>query len=275
MVETIGLVSPFDHDRAGRRNRMRRRATLAGVGLLSVVTPRKRRSEGAMKHLKLIGLVLTAVFAVTAFSATAASATLPEITFEGKEVAVGTPIKSKSGKSTLETKSGEKVSCTADTNSGEVTGVKTSKTTVTFTGCSAFGILKCSTTGAKSGEIILKSNVKVVYISKSAKEVGLAFELEKEVVIECTSSEKLHVRGGNIGKLTPVNSPTSKPTLTFAQTKGVQSPTEYENESGGKVKLITETSGEGLKKFAFEQSGLSSTDELEFGSPAKTVEVKG
>jgi hypothetical protein len=228
-----------------------------------------------MKHLKTIGLVLAAVFALTAFSAAAASAALPEIQFEGKEVPAGTPIKSKSGKSTLETKSGEKVSCTADTNAGEVTGAKTSKTTVTFTGCTAFGILKCNTTGAKSGEIILKSNVKLVYINKSAKEVGLAFELEKEVTIECTSSQKLHVRGGNIGKLTPVNSPTSKPTLTFAQTKGVQSPTEYENESGGKVKLITETSGEGLKKFAFEQSGLSSTDELEFGSPAKTVEVKG
>jgi hypothetical protein len=228
-----------------------------------------------MKHLKTIGLMFAAVFALTAFTAAAASAALPELLSEGKEIPAKTPIKSKSGKSTLETKSGEKVSCTADTDSGEVTGAKTSTTTVTFTGCSAFGILKCTTTGAKSGEIILKSNVTLVYINKSAKEVGLAFALEKEVTIECTSAEKLHVRGGNIGKLTPVNKSEPKLTLTFAQTKGVQSPTEYENESGGKVPLITETSGEGLKKFAFEQSGLSSTDELEFGSPAKMVEVMG
>jgi hypothetical protein len=263
------------HETAGREDCLPAARGSIRVRALAVVHPSTKEDEGAMKHPKTIGLVLTALFALTAFAASAASAALPEIVSGGVEVPAGTPIKSKSAKSTLETKSGEKVSCTADTNAGEVTGPKTSKTTVTFTGCSAFGILKCNTSGSATGTIVLTSNVKLVYINKAAKEVGLAFELEKEVTIECTSSQKLHVRGGNIGKLTPVNTPTTKPTLTFAQTKGVQSPTEYENEGGGKVKLITETSGEGLKKFPFEQSGLASTDELEFGSPVKTVEVKG
>ncbi len=229
-----------------------------------------------MKHLKTMGLVVVALFAVSAFAVATASAALPELVSEGKELPAKTPFKSKSGKSTLETKSGEKVSCTGDTNTGEITGPKTDVATVTFTGCSAFGILKCSTTGAKAGEIILKAISKLVYISKAAHEAGLDLELEKELTIECTSSEKLKVRGSTIGVLTPVGEPAhEKLTLTFAQSsKGVQKPTEYENESGGKVTDITETKGEGLKKFEFEESGLVATDELEFGSPVKKVELR-
>ena len=61
-----------------------------------------------------------------------------------------------------------------------------------------------------------------------------------------------------------------KATVTCKQTKGVQEPTEYEM-AGANFKVITETEGKGTKTFAFEQSGLTGTDELEFEEEVKII----
>jgi hypothetical protein len=215
-------------------------------------------------RIKMVGLALAAVFAMSAIAAASASAALPElVNKEGKEL-VKKGFVSTSGTSVFETKSGEKVTCKADTDKGEITGPKTDKAKITFTGCEAFG-LKCNSKGAKAGEIILEVTSKYFYINKEKHEVGILLTLTAELTIECTAFQKLKVKGSTFCAVSPVNKLSTGGTITCKQTKGVQEPTELINEAGGKEKApITETKGEGLKSFAFEQSGLTSTDTLTF-----------
>jgi hypothetical protein len=58
--------------------------------------------------------------------------------------------------------------------------------------------------------------------------------------------------------------------VVFAQTAGVQSPTEYE-ENKVKVKDVLMTQGEGSEKFGPEQSGEETTDIVE---SSEEVEVR-
>ncbi len=223
-------------------------------------------------RIRTLGLALVAVFAMGAFASVAASATtLPELVNSKKEpLAKGTRITSRSGKTTLETKSGEKITCEKDKNTGEVTGEKTDKSEITFEGCTAFG-LPCDTSGKV---IVIHVTSKLAYINEKEKKVGLVLALETEPTITCGGIEKLKVRGDTICPLTPVNTLTKVFTLTCKGTKGVQEPTEYE-EGGKKVKPpLNETEGSGLKKFKFEESDLNATDELEFGSPVEEVELE-
>jgi hypothetical protein len=218
-------------------------------------------------RIKVLGLAVVAAFALSAIASATAMA-LPEIV--GGKLGPGTKITDRSGASTLETKSGEKISCKKDVSSGEVTGARTAKNTITFEGCTAFG-LSCNT-GGKVVEIHVTSTV--VYLSEKEKTVGIVLALEKEPTITCGGIQKLKVRGDTICPVSPVNKLTKIVTLACKATKGVQEPLEYE-EGGVKVKPpLNETEGSGLKKFAFIQSGLTSSDELEFGSPVEEVEVK-
>jgi hypothetical protein len=188
---------------------------------------------------------------------------------------LGVPAKSlftgTSKESVFETKSGESVKCKADTVMGNLTGASTDEAEVKFTGCTAVGgLLKCKTTGSASGEIVLKENSRLVWLNEAKQEPGEAFSLPSTLTIECTglASETLEVRGGTICATTKALS--KKATVTCKQTKGVQEPTEYEL-GGSKFKLITETEGKGTKAFPFEQSGLNSTDELEFEEEVEVV----
>ena len=227
-----------------------------------------------MNRLRIgpMALALIAVFAMSLAASATASAALPElVNKEGKEVVKKKFTGKASGTSTFETKSGEAVKCTGSTTKGEVTGLKTQSVENKFTGCSAVsGLLKCKTKSAAAGEIVLKVNAKVVYLSESAKTVGIDLALPETLTIECTGllSETLKVKGSTPCPTTTALS--KKSTLTCKETKGKQEFTEYE-EGGVKVKDITETEGSGTKKFAFEESGLTSTNELEF---EEEVEIK-
>jgi hypothetical protein len=203
-----------------------------------------------------VGLALVALFAIGVVASASASAA--ELTpFPNTFKISGT-------KSTFETKSGEKVVCEAVSGSGEVTSAKAGTATISFTSCEAFGF-KCKTKGAKGGEIILKVSTEVVDINKAKNEVGNINKLTEELTIECTVLQKLKVKGATLCPITPTGKGTVF-TVTCKETKGVQEPTKYE---GGEA--ITETKGEGLKTFAFEQSALSGTDTLTF---AKEGELK-
>jgi hypothetical protein len=209
-------------------------------------------------RIRIVGLALVAMFAIGAVVATAASAALPEQT-----PTTGT-FTGTSSASTFETKSGEKVACKEGSVSGESTGAKTSKSTITFKGCEAFG-LKCNSSGAASGTIVLNVTGLLVYTSETEKKVGLINTLTAELTIKCTAFQTLKVKGSTLCPITPVNTKTKAFSVVCKETKGVQEPTEYFNEKKEKVKApITETKGEGLKSFAFEQSGLSGTNSLNF-----------
>jgi hypothetical protein len=208
-------------------------------------------------RIKLVGLALLAVFAIGAVGAVSASAA--ELT------PFPNTFKISGKKSTFETKSGEKVVCEAVSGSGEVTTAKTGTATISFTECEAFGF-RCKSKGAKAGEIVLKVGTEVVDINKAKGEVGNINKLTEELTIECTVLQKLKVKGATLCPITPVGKKGTEFTVTCKETKGVQEPTKYE---GGEA--ITETKGEGLKTFGFEQSALEGTDTLTF---AKEGEVK-
>ena len=209
-------------------------------------------------NIRTMVLSVLAICVIGAVASASASAALPE------QVPASGKLTISSGASVFETKAGEKVSCTKDSGSGEITGPKTSTATATFEGCSAslIGIkVKCQT-GAIEGNIVTELKNELAYINKAKKEVGLDSVLAKELTIKCGTFETLKVKGSTVCPVSPINTKTKTLTLSCKQTKGVQSPTEFENEKGEKVKDITETKGEGLKSFGFEQSGLTSTETL-------------
>jgi hypothetical protein len=224
-----------------------------------------------MRSIRITAILVTLV-AATAMSAIASAAAsaavplLPLLLSKTNGSLVKTSFKGTSGASSFETKSGESVKCKADTITGKITGLSTDEAEIKFTGCTAVGgLLKCKTTGAAAGEIVLKVTSLLVWISVAKEEPGEDDILPSAgLTIECTglASETLHVRGSTICPSTKTLS--VKATITCTATKGVQAPTEYEMEGGVKVKDITETEGTGTKKFAFEQSGLTGTDSLEF-----------
>ena len=192
----------------------------------------------------------------------------------------GVLVKSKftitSGAGTFEAKGGAQVTCTADSGTGEDFGAGSGSAKVTFTGCTGFGG-KCHTAGAAEGEIALSADWVLEFTNGVKDEVGLLLELT-EATIECGKNcegkavEKLKLRGTGIGLATPIDEeviPANKFTITFTQVKGVQSPTEYEEEKGGKVKAILEMEGSGEKVFAFEQAGLANTEQLLFEEAAE------
>lgn len=192
----------------------------------------------------------------------------------------GVLVKSKftitSGAGTFEAKGGAQVACTADSGTGEDLGAGSGSAKVAFTGCAGFGG-KCHTVGAAEGEIALSADWVLEFTNGVKDEVGLLLELT-EATIECGKNcegkvvEKLKLRGTGIGLATPIDEeviPASKFTITFAQVKGAQSLTEYEEEKGGKVKAILEMEGSGEKVFAFEQAGLANTEQLLFEEAAE------
>jgi hypothetical protein len=183
---------------------------------------------------------------------------------------------SSSGASTIETVAGSKLTCTADSGKGEASAESSGTAKLTLTGCETSGE-KCHTTGAAEGEVVLSANYKLAFTNGAKDEVGLLLELT-EATIECGKNcegktvETLKLRGTGIGATTPIDEevvPPKKFTIAFSQTKGVQTPTEYEREEGNKAKAILELEGGGAKVFKFEQAGLSDTDELLFEETAE------
>jgi hypothetical protein len=154
-----------------------------------------------MKRMKIMGLALVAVFAITAFAASSAMA-LPEIgrciakaggkytesncntkvtkggSFEFVKTIVNKKFTSAGGEGVLETTSGTKVICKTQSAVGEYKGTTSFKevqgVVAKFNGCAipAFGI-ECNTKGSAAGEIVTNSLTgKMGYISKAGKSVG-------------------------------------------------------------------------------------------------------
>ena len=223
-----------------------------------------------MKRIRVIGLALVAVLAISAVASATASAAKPEFVFAG----IKKGLKGKSGAGTLETVSKEKVTCAKSTNGGEIEGGNGSKkvtgVVVTFTGCVSSGF-KCSTTGAAAGEIVTKSlSGELGYINKAAKTVGVDLAPTgggEFVEFNCAGGiVKVKVKGSVIGQITPVNKKvltTEHFTLTFTQTSGKQAIEKFE----GGLKDTLETSKNGNP---FEGSAEAATAEV---TGEETIEI--
>jgi len=106
-----------------------------------------------MKRMRLMGLALVAVFAMSVASASAAQPEFYGVAAVGKTVAAQ-KIGGTLGAAFLEGKTSHaKITCTGGTFTGEVTGATTTSSNVTsFTGCEASS-LPCKSAGAAAGEI--------------------------------------------------------------------------------------------------------------------------
>jgi len=230
-----------------------------------------------MRKLRLVTMVvaLVAVFAMSVVgSATASAKTLmPEIVNKEGKFPAKTGFKSTSGASEFETKAGHVIKCTADSDTGKLTGASSDESTITFTGCSTKVIvtLKCNSEGAKEGEIVLKVTSELVWLNKTEEsEPGEDLSLPSGgLTIKCTSLETLKVKGSTVCPISGFKALSATGTITCEQSKGVQKFTKYflEGEKEGK----TETEGSGSISFAFEPSGLKSTDSLTYEEPVEII----
>jgi len=223
-----------------------------------------------MKRIRIIGLALVAVFAISAIASATASAAKPEFVFAG----IKKGLKAKSGSATLETASKEKVTCTSSSNGGEIEGGNGSKKVtgiiVKFKGCKSSGFA-CSTSGAASEEIITNSlSGELGYIKAAEKTVGLDLLPTgggEFVEFNCAGGiVKVKVKGSVIGQITPVNKKVTTAehfTLTFTQSGGKQGIEKFETG----VKDTLETSKNGG---AFEGSAEAATAEV---TGEETVEI--
>jgi hypothetical protein len=180
---------------------------------------------------------------------------------------------STSGAGTLETVKKETVKCTSDTNAGEFTsGTTAAKVVVTFKGCTGPLGSECQNTATK-GEIATKSLKGVIgYIKKAAPiEVGVLLEPETagalDAEFECVGlfgiKSTLKVRGSLICKIEPINKMTSaaeKGKIVCSQTAGKQAVKKFEGEA---TEHTLETEAKGAVEFPFEESGETTTDELD------------
>jgi hypothetical protein len=206
-----------------------------------------------MSRIKLVLLSMLAITAVTALAAATASAALPEFLPTGTKAT----FTSTSGPGTLEPVGGETIACTADTDKGSITGAKTFAVTISFTGCKAFGFANCTTTGAKTGEIIISGTGTLGFIKATTPlEVGGSVAIT-ETEFACLGLVKVRVRGAAIGVVTPINTSSTTGHLNFTQSKGKQSPLNFE----GGATLTFESSKNGG---TFEQAGETTEDTITF-----------
>jgi hypothetical protein len=201
-----------------------------------------------MKRIRVIGVCLVAAFAISAVASVSASAA-PE--FYGK-AAVGTtvaniPFTGTLGAAFLEAKAGTKITCTAGTAAGEVTGPTTTKNnTTTFTGCETggfkcendgVGVIKTETLEGTLGAVGTKKDGIRLYNQSTKKGGQLA-------AFECAGGAvKVVVTGSVIGEATGASGttvvagklPSGAHDLTFAESHGIQKYTKFlagEGEAG-------------------------------------------
>jgi hypothetical protein len=240
-----------------------------------------------MSRIRIIGLALVAVFALSAVAAASASALTYGFYKDGTtEPAIGYQYSGKltEGTAKLVTPKNGTVECTGATSSGEVKSVNDAEGEIIFTGCGFSGI-KCNSSApkGKEGEIITREITTLAVLerlSAETKEPALLFKPLKETKLECTSLEKLTITnstGTNVlgGLLVLLPKAASEGNgwlgregllfdLALEQKEGVQRGTgEFLESEGSEImKSGVTITGEGLKAFkegSAEEAKLSSS----------------
>lgn len=234
-----------------------------------------------MRHFKIMGLCLVAVFALSAVVASAASASLPAVyecaktvKFEGKYTGhytskacseaskvvsggkyelreyskgeAGKTFKGKGGGADLAIEGVATVACTSSTDTGKFSGPKTSNHTIaTFKGCEIAG-LKCNSAGAPTGTVVTKSLAgEVGYISGKGTEhpvVGVDLRPETGLYEAEFECADLHLRvSGSVIGEVIVPLKTFTKTVTFKFRESGGKQHPEEFEGGLPDTLITET----------------------------------
>jgi RNase P/RNase MRP subunit p29 len=217
-----------------------------------------------MQRIKVLGLALVAVFAMSAVVSASALAA-----GEGEFVKAGTTVElSKKlftgvnvGSTILETVGGSKVECkNLSTTGGKVNGKETGEETVHFLECtSTFGVGCEGGVGHKAKEII------VPVTTQTRKNVGKTKVLLEVKVAEFTFTcfgTEIKVKGSFLVSTGTPKTPKTKFSYTANQTKGKQEITEYETSGGTKVTGVSLESK--VAGGAFEKSGQGGTEEVTY-----------
>ncbi len=163
----------------------------------------------------------------------------------------------------LETVSGIKVKCLENIYSGEYTGSKTATVNLRLYGCeptNRIGI-KCQSQAAQPGEIVFDTlEGQLGYIARgTAPAVGMALTPaagEAPYVAQFHCGEvAIALTGAVIARYTPVNTMTTTFAVSFAETKGKQTPEAFE---GGLPQVLSMTIGESAPA----QTGFKAPDKV-------------
>jgi hypothetical protein len=182
------------------------------------------------------------------------------------------PMSISSGPTLLESVSGEKIECVADSGSGLVTSPTVGNAKIVLTGCElvlATGKIPCQTPGLPPEQIAITGNTRLDYIVHTPVLTQVGLDLFNENLLTsfvCRETTVL-VKGSVIGKLTPINKPVKagKPfTLKFKQSKGHQKPLSFEV---GPPDFPEVSFGGG----PLESAGLNSTEKIIFAEPVTVL----
>jgi hypothetical protein len=201
-----------------------------------------------MHRLKLLGLTLTAVFALTAVASAPASAALPEFT---PNAGYKFPITLKGNSvETAEVWLGN-FRCYGIAFKGEITGAKAvSSLTTEAENCEYLGNhFKCQTEGATTGHLVIPGTGSLVYIAKATKLVGIVLTVPK---LKFKCGTQFFVQGGVVIPVTPINTQTSQIGMNVERlSRTEQRYTTYENELGEMKEAFLEINeGSGYRKAA-------------------------
>jgi hypothetical protein len=216
-----------------------------------------------MKRIRLIVVVATAVALCSVIAVAAAAAKEPNLLGEKGQPPV--TFKGSSGLGTIETASGKKIECGADSPSGEFESEAGEFATkgpfnVNFEKCSSKGS-PCTGSGASKGVIVMLGTFQLRWWGKAITEHKVAFmALPKEVLFTCAFTE-FTLRGCVAGNVEPVNSGLKSTfSVLFRQEKGKPEIAEVFNAAGTAREACKMELKEGAG--ALEAAGLATTEAL-------------
>lgn len=218
-----------------------------------------------MKRIRLIVGVATAVALCSVIAPAVAAAKEPNLLGEKGNPPV--TFKGSSGLGTIETSSGKKIECGADSPSGEFEAEAEAEEyatkgpfTINFEKCSSKATT-CTGSGASKGVIVVSGAFQVRWWGKAITEHKVAFmALLKEPTFTCASTS-FTLRGCVAGNVEPVNSGLKGTvSVLFKQEKSKQAITEVFNAAGTKEEACKMELKEGAG--AFEVAGLATTEAL-------------
>jgi hypothetical protein len=204
--------------------------------------------DQSMRNLKIIGMAIAAVTALSAIASGMATAARPEFLVSG-----GFPIKftGRSGPGTLAIAGGNTIECKKTKFTGEVLSAKTADLTSDIEECTIFGIVNAHSLGDPANVILVTSSAELCYLSKAANppKVGLRITPTGKIHVE-VAGELALIEGSIIGVLTPVNTRTLEFRLSLnASMAGKQEQLRCE---GGAETHFSVSENEGAAKAASE-----------------------
>lgn len=221
-----------------------------------------------MRFIKMFGLAAIAAVAAMAVVGAASASAAAQYLQGGSPLNHSVAFTGTSGAGTLQTVGGTKVTCTADDASGKLLNSTEDEAEVTFLGCKGPLGASCTSSGQATG-VILTKTLKSELVNLVGGGVGVLLTPKEAGGLFAEFSclgVGVKVKGSVVGVVTPVGVEQKTGTLTFKQSGGKQSPSQYElNGSLKSSKLETSVSGG-----AFEESGEETTESLTF---AEAVEV--